>query len=186
MPALPVLLAVLGAILGLAVGSFLNVVIYRVPRGESVVAPASHCPTCDTAIRSRHNVPLISWLLLRARCAYCQAPISARYPIVEALTGAGFAALAAAVGLSPALPVLLYLTAVGITLVLVGWDGQRLPRRFLAPAATIGLVGVAASAALGRDLTVVTGALMLAAACSLGLGISTLIRRHETLTHARL
>jgi leader peptidase (prepilin peptidase) / N-methyltransferase len=131
-------------------------------------------------------VPLISWLLLRARCAYCQAPISARYPIVEALTGAGFAALAGTVGLSPALPVLLYLAALGVTIVLVGWDGQRLPRRFLIPAAVIGAAGIVISGALGRGLTVGIGTFMLAAACLAGLGIGRRLRRREPLKHARL
>jgi leader peptidase (prepilin peptidase)/N-methyltransferase len=82
-------------LLGLAVGSFLNVAVYRVPRGESVSYPASHCPTCSTPLKRRHNVPVLSWLLLRGRCAFCHAPIAVRYPLVEALTGALFGAIAA-------------------------------------------------------------------------------------------
>ena len=71
------------AILGLAVGSFLNVVIYRVPRGESVVTPRSSCPACGAPIRERDNIPVVSWLVLRGRCRDCRAPISMRYPLVE-------------------------------------------------------------------------------------------------------
>ena len=73
---------------GLVVGSFLNVCIHRLPRGESVVRPGSRCPSCGTAIRWYQNVPVISWIALRARCASCGARISARYPLVEALAGA--------------------------------------------------------------------------------------------------
>ena len=83
---LMVLAAVLAGLLGLCVGSFLNVVIYRLPRGESLVAPASHCPGCESPIAPYDNVPLISWLLLRGRCRKCSTQISARYPLVEALT----------------------------------------------------------------------------------------------------
>lgn len=79
-------------LLGLIVGSFLNVVIYRLPLGLSTVMPPSHCPKCETRIRLRHNLPVISWLWLRARCAYCGAPIPPRYVLVEAFTGLLFLA----------------------------------------------------------------------------------------------
>jgi leader peptidase (prepilin peptidase) / N-methyltransferase len=85
------------ALLGLLIGSFLNVVIWRVPRKESVAAPASHCPSCDAPIAPRDNVPLLSWLLLRGRCRHCRARISVRYPLTElacaALFGAGLLAI---------------------------------------------------------------------------------------------
>ena len=68
---------------GLAIGSFLNVVAYRLPRGESLAAPPSHCPNCDTPIRWHDNVPVLGWLLLRGRCRACGEPISWRYPAVE-------------------------------------------------------------------------------------------------------
>ena len=74
-------------ILGLMVGSFLNVVIYRVPRGLSVVAPRSRCPQCDSAIRSRDNVPILGWLLLQGKCRDCGLAISVRYPLVELSIG---------------------------------------------------------------------------------------------------
>ncbi|GAB2482293.1 prepilin peptidase [Jatrophihabitans fulvus] len=129
--------AALTTLLGLLVGSFLNVVIHRVPRGESVVSPPSHCPRCDAGIKGRHNVPVLGWLVLRGRCASCALPISARYPLVEAATGVLFGALTLLVGLSAALPGLLVLAAVGVTLALVTADGQRLPPRFVATSAVV-------------------------------------------------
>ena len=87
--------------LGLAVGSFLNVVIHRLPRGESIVTPRSRCPSCLTPIAPWHNVPLLSYLWLRGRCHACSARISPRYPAIEALTGFSFAALFAVYGISP-------------------------------------------------------------------------------------
>ena len=84
----------MAGILGLMIGSFLNVVLYRVPRGESVAYPASHCPECGHEIRVRHNVPVLGWFVLRGRCYDCAAPISARYPLVEAATGVLFAVAA--------------------------------------------------------------------------------------------
>src|SRR3954463_14212032 len=92
------LLAGFCALLGLLVGSFLNVVIWRVPRGESVVRPPSHCPGCGTEIAARDNVPVLSWLLLRAKCRTCGTHISVRYPFVELVTAAMFAAVAAHIG----------------------------------------------------------------------------------------
>jgi len=80
--------AALAGAFGLIVGSFINVVAYRLPRGESVVFPASHCPSCDTPIKPFDNVPVLSWLWLRGRCRSCHTSISARYPIVEAVTAA--------------------------------------------------------------------------------------------------
>ncbi len=80
--------AALAGALGLIIGSFLNVVAYRLPRGESVAFPASHCPSCETPIKPYDNVPVLSWLWLRGRCRSCHTSISARYPLVEALTAA--------------------------------------------------------------------------------------------------
>ena len=75
-------------VLGAIVGSFLNVVVYRLPRHESLITPASHCPRCGTPVKPYDNIPILSWLLLRGHCRSCAAPISPRYPLVEALTAA--------------------------------------------------------------------------------------------------
>ena len=90
--------AVLAGVFGLLLGSFLNVVAYRLPRGESLAYPGSHCPSCDTPIRPYDNVPVLSWLWLRGRCRACHGPISARYPIVEATTAALLVAVVLAKG----------------------------------------------------------------------------------------
>ncbi|MFI5890888.1 prepilin peptidase [Actinoplanes sp. NPDC051513] len=124
-------------LLGFAVGSFLNVVIYRVPRGESLVRPGSHCPHCGSGVRNRHNVPVLGWLLLRGKCADCAAPISARYPLVEAGTAALFVAVAAKFGWSWQLPAYLYLAAVAIALAAIDIDLKRLPDRIVLPSYAI-------------------------------------------------
>lgn len=80
--------ATFAGVFGAIVGSFLNVVAYRLPRRESLVAPASHCPNCDTPVKPYDNVPILSWLLLRGHCRSCSQPISPRYPLVEAATAA--------------------------------------------------------------------------------------------------
>ena len=96
-PVLPILAAVLGA----CIGSFLNVVAWRLPRGESVVLPGSHCPRCGTSLSWLENIPVLSWLLLRGRCRHCGAPIAWRYPAVELLCAGLF--VATAMGSSTAL-----------------------------------------------------------------------------------
>lgn len=90
-PSLPFFVLIF--ILGSSVGSFLNVVIYRLPHGLSLVRPASRCPACESPIRLWHNVPVLGWLMLRGRCADCEVAISARYPLIELLTGILFLAL---------------------------------------------------------------------------------------------
>ena len=106
----PLVVSVCG-LLGLAVGSFLNVVIWRVPRKESIVAPRSKCPSCDTFIAPRDNVPVLSWLALRRKCRHCGSRISARYPLVELATGVLFVAIVARFAHSWALPAYLVLGA---------------------------------------------------------------------------
>ncbi|NHC14010.1 prepilin peptidase [Motilibacter deserti] len=139
-------LLLLLAVAGLAVGSFLNVVVWRVPRGESVVTPASHCPSCGAAVRTRDNVPVLSWLLLRGRCRDCAAPISARYPLVEALTAVVFVVLGARLGASWELPAFLYLGAVGVALALIDLDVKRLPNAIVLPSYVVALVLLAVPA----------------------------------------
>lgn len=91
-------LVIVSAIVGLAVGSFLNVVILRLPKDESLVVPASHCTSCGAELKWYHNIPLLSWLFLRGKCAYCHAPISWQYPAVELATAAIWGANVAAYG----------------------------------------------------------------------------------------
>ncbi|GAB3598971.1 A24 family peptidase [Kineococcus gypseus] len=125
--------ALAAGLLGLLVGSFLNVVVHRVPRGESVVHPPSSCPGCGSGIRARDNVPVLSWLVLRGRCRACAAPISARYPLVELGTGVVFAAVAAIVGPTWALPAYLYLAAIAVALSAIDLDVHRLPDAIVLP-----------------------------------------------------
>jgi leader peptidase (prepilin peptidase)/N-methyltransferase len=120
-------------VLGLVIGSFLNVVIWRVPRGESVVSPPSHCPSCDTPIASRDNVPVVSWLLLKGRCRHCQARISARYPLVELATGLLFVGVAVRFGYDLVVPAYLYLAAIAVALTLIDIDVKRLPNALTYP-----------------------------------------------------
>lgn len=133
------------AVLGLFIGSFLNVVIWRVPRGESVVSPASACPRCGHAIRPWDNLPVLSWLLLRGRCRDCSAPISPRYPAVELATAVLFGLVGLWLGWSTALPAFLYLTALALALVLIDLDVHRLPDALVLPAypVTAVLLGLA-------------------------------------------
>ena len=88
------------AILGLLIGSFLNVVIIRVPQGKSISFPASHCVTCHTPLKPWHNIPLFSWLFLRGKCAFCHESISIQYPIIEALSAIIFTAVFIKMGIS--------------------------------------------------------------------------------------
>jgi leader peptidase (prepilin peptidase)/N-methyltransferase len=145
--------AVLAGLLGLAIGSFLNVVIHRVPADESVVRPSSHCPACGAAIRERHNVPVVGWLVLRGKCYDCKAPISPRYPLIELATGVLFALVTLRVldvDLATALPVYLYFAAMGVALTMIDIDHHRLPDKIVLPSqAAIAVLLVIASAGSG-------------------------------------
>jgi leader peptidase (prepilin peptidase)/N-methyltransferase len=145
-PAAVAALAAVAGVVGLLVGSFLNVVIARVPEGRSVVTPRSACPACGTPIAPSQNVPVVSWLLLRGRAACCGVPISRRYPLVELLTAAAFAAVTAWQELSWLLPALLYLAAISIALTMIDLDHFRLPDRIVLPSYGVVavLLGVAA------------------------------------------
>ncbi len=135
------------AVLGLVVGSFLNVVIYRVPRGLSVVSPRSACPSCGTPIAERDNVPVVSWLLLRGRCRHCHEPISARYPLVELGCAALFAGTAARFGYDWALPAFLALSAGLLALSVIDVERMILPKAIVWPLSLLvaGLLLVAAA-----------------------------------------
>jgi leader peptidase (prepilin peptidase) / N-methyltransferase len=130
----PILIPFSG-VLGLIVGSFLNVVIYRVPLGLSVIKPASACPACDASVRPRDNVPVVSWLLLGRKCRDCSSPISARYPLVEAFTGILFAVITWwSIEHAPTyLPLYLYLSAIAVALFLIDIDVFRLPDEIVLP-----------------------------------------------------
>jgi leader peptidase (prepilin peptidase)/N-methyltransferase len=145
------MLIAFACVLGLLIGSFLNVVVWRVPRGESVVHPRSRCPACDTTIRTRDNIPVVSWVLLRGRCRDCGAAISARYPLVELGTAVVFGALTVRIGAEPELPAFLYLGAIGVALALIDIDVKRLPNVIVLPSYAVGLVLLGAAAALDRE-----------------------------------
>ena len=165
------MLLIFAGLLGLAIGSFLNVVVYRVPAGRSLT-PDSACPKCGTAIRKRDNVPVISWLLLRGRCRGCSEPISARYPLVEAGTAAAFLLVTArfgptlvdattvpdAVGAGIELVAFLVLTAVSIALALIDLDTKRLPNVIVLPALLAGILLLGVAAIVRGDWAALAGA----------------------------
>jgi leader peptidase (prepilin peptidase)/N-methyltransferase len=137
-------LEVVGAgVLGAAIGSFLNVLVHRVPRGESIVAPRSRCPACGTPLTVRDNVPLLSWVLLRGRCRHCGAPISPRYPALELGTATVFVAVVAARGFDPELLVELPFAAVLIALAAIDLEHRILPNAIVYPAACWAVAAVA-------------------------------------------
>lgn len=141
-------------LLGLAVGSFLNVVVHRVPAGLSLVSPASRCPRCEHPIRARHNVPVLGWVALRGRCADCRAPISARYPLVELGTAVLFVLVTVQLvhlGRPAAVPAYLYLAAVGIALALIDGTSQRLPDRIVLPSYPVLLLLLTGASTVSGD-----------------------------------
>ncbi|MFY9782340.1 MAG: prepilin peptidase [Acidimicrobiales bacterium] len=125
------LLIAICAFFGLCVGSFLNVVIYRVPLHESIVRPRSHCPTCGNSIKDRDNIPVLSWLMLRGRCRNCHAPISPRYILVELAGGALFAGAAARLGYNWELPAFLILLSGLLALAVIDFEHLILPKRIV-------------------------------------------------------
>lgn len=147
-PVLAALYYLLLAGLGLIFGSFTNVVIYRVPHGLSIVRPGSACPACGTPISGRDNIPVLSWLLLKARCRSCGEPISIRYPLVESATGLlwlvlGWWALTDMDGgINPLLPWLLVLGTAGVALAMIDVDHHRLPDSIVLPLYPVLLVGL--------------------------------------------
>ncbi len=146
------LLAVWLFFFGASLGSFLNVVVYRLPLGKNLVSPGSACPRCGNKIRSRHNLPILGWLILRGKCFDCHAPISARYPLVEAVVGTALLVLAAnllgdvALGnrIEPfvwvryGLQALLVCTLIAAAL--IEYDGQRIPFSLFHPTLVLGLI----------------------------------------------
>ena len=155
--AVTVLLAVICGIVGLAAGSFLNVVIYRLPRKESIVRPRSHCPACGVQIADRDNIPVFSWIALRGRCRACGARISVRYPLVELGTAGLFMASAVRFGASWVVPGYCLFFASLLAISVIDLDHYIVPNRIIYPTlfATVPLLLGAAGlshqwAALGR------------------------------------
>lgn len=171
-----IVIAICGGVLGLLVGSFLNVVVYRVPNGLSIVSPPSACPRCGAGIRPYDNVPVLSWLLLRGKCRSCKAPISRRYPLVELGAGIAFAAVTlwvvstgsttgivstTGIGLTGRILTLiafLYLAAVSIALALTDIDAHRLPNAIVLPGYVVGAVLLGAAGIIGGDFGALVGA----------------------------
>ncbi|WP_066518670.1 prepilin peptidase [Curtobacterium ammoniigenes] len=154
-------IATLGGVFGLLIGSFLNVVVYRVPAGISIVAPPSACPKCGQHIRGYDNIPVLSWLVLRGKCRDCNAPISSRYPLVELATGLLFVVVAvrfwptgSGTSLVAALVTLvafLYLMAISVALALIDVDTHRLPNAITYPSYVVIGVLLAVASALTDD-----------------------------------
>lgn len=166
---LTVLLLSAVGVLGLVLGSFLNVVIYRVPQGLSIVSPPSACPRCGARIRRRDNVPVLSWLLLRGTCRTCKTAISRRYPLVELGTGVAYVgvtiwSLEATAGDQAGARILtlvafLYLVAVSVALALIDLDVHRLPNSIVLPSYLVGIVLLGGAGLANGD----TGSLVRAA-----------------------
>lgn len=125
-------------LMGACVGSFLNVCIYRLPRGESLAWPASRCPGCQRPLSWFENIPILSWLGLRGRCRSCRAPIIARYPIVEAVTAALFVGAWVVYGPTPLLAVRLLFVCALVVLFAIDLEHQILPNVITLPGVVIG------------------------------------------------
>jgi leader peptidase (prepilin peptidase)/N-methyltransferase len=143
--------AVFAFVLGAVVGSFLNVVIHRLPRGESIVSPGSRCPACGHAIRPWHNLPIVGWLLLRGRCHDCGARIGVRYPLVEVATGVLFALVAERFGPSPSAWLWMAFAAALFTAAAIDFDHHIIPDE-------ISVGGLVAGLTLAPGVQVLEGA----------------------------
>ena len=161
--------AIVAGVFGLLVGSFLNVVIYRVPAGKSIVSPPSTCPRCGARIRWYDNIPVVSWLVLRGKCRDCGSSISLRYPLVELGTGvlftvvglgfpvgevstgptvgAGFGFAASIV----ALLAFLYLAAVSVALAMIDLDTSTLPNKLVLPVYPVGVLLLGSASVLSGE-----------------------------------
>ncbi len=128
------------ALIGALIGSFINVVMWRLPRGESIVSPGSHCPGCGKPIAPYDNLPVVSWLLLRGRCRHCGTRISPRYPLIELTTAVTFAAVVAVQGVDEGLVLELPFVACLIALAGIDFDHKLLPNKIVYPMAAFGLV----------------------------------------------
>lgn len=162
-------LVAIAAVFGALIGSFLNVVIWRVPRGMSIVRPPSACPQCGHEIAWHDNIPILSYIVLGGRCRQCRARISPRYPLIEALTAALFALVVwgAYLGAYPAVlvPLLLFWAAIAIALTFIDLDHHRLPNVLVYPSyivtAVLLVVASIVLADYARLLTALIGAVAL-------------------------
>ena len=147
------MLVLLLGVFGVLIGSFLNVLIYRIPLKRSIVSPPSACFGCDTPIKAYDNIPVISWLLLRGRCRTCKVGISMRYPIVELGTGVAFAVTAWKFHGNALLLMMafLYLAAVSVVLALIDLDTHTLPNRIVIPSYFVGVLLLSATGILTHD-----------------------------------
>jgi len=122
-----ILITIMVFIFGTLIGSFLNVVIYRIPKGENIAFPASKCQSCQTPLKWYHNIPLFSWLFLRGKCGFCKETISMQYPIVESLTGVIFILLYLKLGLVWYLPFVVASFAALLALVMIDFKYMAVP-----------------------------------------------------------
>ncbi len=130
--------AAISGLFGLTIGSFLNVVIYRIPKKESIVHPGSHCPNCEAPIKSYDNLPLISWIILRGSCRSCKAPISVRYPLVELLTGVLFATAGFLVHPQILVPAVCVAIAGLLSCALIDLETMKIPTKIVYSTAVVG------------------------------------------------
>jgi leader peptidase (prepilin peptidase) / N-methyltransferase len=157
--------------LGAAIGSFLNVVIYRLPAGLSLLHPPSRCPHCLTPIKKRDNLPIVGWLKIKGRCAHCKAPISPRYPLVEAVTGLLFLITYLAFGLSLQTPAYWLFLSLLLALALMDFDTMTLS----IPMMQLGVItGLLFQAAIGYSLHGFSGSLISLASSAIGMVIGIL------------
>ena len=151
---MPAFSVVAAGLFGLIVGSFLNVVIYRVPRNESIAFPGSRCPDCNHQLSAAENLPLISWLVQGGKCRHCRASISMRYPLVEAMTAALFALSVLVYGVTIGALAAALLAATLVAVVFIDLDHLLILDVVIAPAALIGVVDAIAG---GRILDAALG-----------------------------
>lgn len=133
-------MALIFFLLGLVIGSFLNVCIYRIPRNISIIKPFSFCPNCGNPIKPWHNIPIISFILLRGRCAYCSSKISFRYPLVEAINGFLYCLSYIKFGLDLSLPFILFFVSSLIVISFIDIDFQIIPDKISIPLILLGVV----------------------------------------------
>ncbi len=119
--------AIIVFIFGIMIGSFLNVLIYRIPKGENIAFPASHCQSCLTPLKWYHNIPIFSWLFLRGKCGFCDEKISIQYPIVEFITGLIAVALFYKLGLNWQLPIVFIVFSLLFALVMIDFKYMAVP-----------------------------------------------------------